>query len=271
MLGVLILVLLISGSAQAQDAAALRARHAALQQQLANNPFGRPLHVESSASGGMHKGDIYAVVEQPYGVVAPALARPDGWCQILTLQVNIKRCIVDRSSQALAAFVTRKPRDTIESAHRVDFRYEPTTKSGDYLGVALSASSGPLGTRDYQIVLEAAPLDARRTLMHMSYAYTLGLPARMAMNSYLAGSGRDKRGFSVDGGERGVVERSAMRYYLAIEAYLESLGAPPEQRLEVRLRDWYEAITRYPQLHEAIGVEEYVEMKRREARPAASG
>jgi hypothetical protein len=271
MLGVLVLVLLISGSAQAQDAAALRSRHAALKEQLADSPFGRPLHVESSATDGAHKGHIYAVVEQPYGVVAPALTRPEGWCQILMLQVNIKRCSVDRSSEALAAFVTRKPRDGIESAHRIDFRYEPTTKTGDYLGVALSASAGPLGTRDYQIMLEATPLDSQRTFIHMSYAYTLGLVARTAMNSYLAGAGRNKRGFSVDGGERGVVERSAMRYYLAVEAYLESLDAPPERRLEARLRNWYEAITRYPQLHEAIGREEYVEMKRREARPPAPG
>ena len=43
--------------------------------------------------------------------------------------------------------------------------------------------------------------------------------ARLAMDAYLAGAGRDKRGFSVDGGDaRGVVERSAMRYYLATEA-----------------------------------------------------
>jgi hypothetical protein len=271
MLGVLILVLMVAGSAQAQDAAALRARHAALKDELANNAFGRPLHVESSAAGGAHKGDVYAVVEQPYQVVAPALARPEGWCQILTLQVNIKRCSVDQGSQALAAFVTRKPRDPIESAHRVDFRYEPTTKSNDYLGVTLSASSGPLGTRDYQIVLEAAPLDARRTFMHLSYAYTLGWVGRMAMNSYLAGAGSDKRGFSVDGGERGVVERSAMRYYLAVEAYLGSLGAPPEQRLETRLRSWYAAITRYPQLHEAVSAAEYVQMKRTEAHPASPG
>jgi hypothetical protein len=270
MLRALILLLVIAGSAQAQDAAALRARHAALREQLANNRFGRPLHVESSASGGAHKGQIYAVIEQPYHVVVPALARPEGWCQILTLQVNIKRCSVDQSGQALAAFITRKPRDAIDSAYRVDFRYEPTTKRGIYLRVTLNAPSGPIGTRDYQIVLEAAPLDSRRTFMHMSYAYTLGSVARMAMKSYLAGAGRDKRGFSVDGGERGVVERSAMRYYLAVEAYLESLGAPAEQRLEARLRNWYAAIARYPQLHEAVGAEEYVDMKHREARPAPS-
>ena len=99
----------------------------------------------------------------------------------------------------------------------------------------------------------------------MSYAYTLGTMARFAMDAYLAGPGRDKRGFSVDGGERGVVERTTMRYFLAVEAYLASLGAPPPQRLEARLRSWYGAISRYPQLRENVGADEYVEMKRREA------
>jgi len=260
-LRVLLCAALVTGTAQAQDAGALRARHAALHQQLANNPFGRALHVESSTSGSAHKGDIYAVIEQPYRAVAPALARPEHWCDILTLQINIKRCNAskDGGGETLAAFITRKPRDPVDGAHRVDFRYELATASADYLKVALNARSGPVGTRDYDIRLEAAPLDARRTFIHMSYAYTLGSMARLAMDAYLAGAGRDKRGFSVDGGERGVVERSAMRYYLAVEAYLES------QQLDTRLRHWYAATARYPQLREAVGLDEYIQMKRREA------
>ena len=262
-----LLILFLCGTVQAQDADAMRARHASLHQQLANNPFGRPLHIESSASGGAHKGDVYAVIEHPYDVVAAALARPAHWCDILTLQVNIKRCSA-AGGDALTAFITRKPRDSVDSAQRVDFRYQPAVASADYLRVALSAPAGPVGTRDYKIVLEATPLDARRTFIRMSYAYTLGWTARLAMDAYLAGTGRDKRGFSVEGGERGVIERSAMRHYLAIEAYLASLAAPAERRLETRLRNWYSAISRYPQLHEPVGPDEYVEMKRREAGPA---
>jgi hypothetical protein len=253
----------ICNPAQAQDAGALRKRHADLQAQLADNPFGRPLHVESTVSGSAHQGEIYAVIEQPFDVVAKALARPEHWCQILALQVNIKRC--SASDGALSAMVTRKPRDSLDSAHRVDFRYQLAAASNDYLHVGLSAPEGPLGTRDYEMRLEAAPLDSRRSFIHMSYAYTLGLVARRAMDAYLAGAGRDKRGFSVEGGERGVVERSAMRYYLAIEAFLDSLAAPPGERLEKRLRSWYAAISRYPQLREQVGADEYVEMKRREA------
>jgi hypothetical protein len=263
----------LSAAAQAQDAGALRARHAALQEQLAKSPFGRSLHVESIVAGSTHKGEIYAVIEHPYGVVAPALARPADWCDIMTLQVNIKRC--SAAAEGLAAHITRKPRDAVENAHRVEFRFHSARKSADYFGVALTAPSGPVGTRDYEIRLEAAPLDARRTFMHMSYTYALGSMARFAMDAYLAGAGRDKYGFSVierlpDGrpvyvnGVRGVVERSAMRYYLAVEAHLDSLAAPPAQRLEARLRDWYTETTRYPQLREPVSQDEYVEMKRRE-------
>jgi hypothetical protein len=255
----LLCLALIPAAAHAQDAAALRARHAALKAQLASNSFGRPVHVESSINGGAHKGEIYAVIEKPYGVVAPALSLPANWCDILTLQVNVKRC--KASEDALSASITRKARDSADGAHKVEFRFGVPKSAADYLHVELSAPTGPVGTRDYSIMLEAAPLDAKRTFIHLSYAYTLGTMARLAMDAYLAGAGRDKRGFSVEGGDpRGVVERSAMRYYLATEAYLQS-----PQDLDARLRHWYAATAGYPQLRERVGADEYVEMKRREA------
>jgi hypothetical protein len=239
-----------------------------------DHPFGKALRVESSAEGGRHQGEIRAVVEQPHSVVAPALARSAHWCEILTLQVNIKRCT--SNGESLTAFITRKPRDPVDSAHRIDFRFQVSATNADSLQVALSAPSGPVGTRDYEIRLEAVPLDARRTSIRMTYAYTLGIMARLAMEAYLSGAGREKVGFSVverlpDGrpvyvdGVRGVVERSAMRYYLAIAATVAALSIPPAQRLDARARSWYAAITRYPQLREQVGADEYVEMKRREA------
>jgi hypothetical protein len=267
--------LLLAAGAVAQDAGALRARHAALSAQLADNPFGRPLHVESTSEDGAHKGEVYAVIARPYRELAAALSRPAHWCDILALQVNIKGC--EAAAPTVTAFITRKPLEPLESAYRVEFRYAAAAGGGgDYLHVALTAASGPVGTRDYEIRLEAAPLDAARTFLRMSYAYRLGFMARIAMDAYLAGSGRDKVGFSVvdrapDGtpvhvdGIRGVIERSAMRYYLGIEAFLDSLAAPPPQRLEARLRGWYAAIARYPQLAEPVGREEYLEMKRAQA------
>jgi hypothetical protein len=200
---------------------------------------------------------VYAVIDQPYAVVAAGLGRAPSWCAILTLQVNIKGC--QATSAGLAAYVTRRARDSVEDAHRIEFRFEPAARRADYLRVALRADEGPVGTRDYEIVLQAAPLDARRSFLHMTYAYKLGWMARLAMDAYLAGPGRDKRGFSVDGGPRGIVERNAMRYFLAVDAFL---GA---RELEARLRRWYTQTARYPQLREEVSLEQYVEMKRRQA------
>ncbi|HEX6721352.1 MAG TPA: hypothetical protein VF107_07265, partial [Burkholderiaceae bacterium] len=59
---------------------------------------------------------------------------------------------------------------------------------------------------------------------------------------------------------------NAMRYYLAVVAYVESLAAPPPQRLDKRLRDWFDATERHAlQLHE-LDREQYLAMKRNETR-----
>jgi hypothetical protein len=101
------------------------------------------------------------------------------------------------------------------------------------------------------------------------------LVGQLAMRAYLSTIGRDKVGFTVVGresdnqprligGMRGLVERNTMRYYLAIEAYLGALSAPPTARVEKRLRDWFAATEAYPrQLHE-IEQNEYLAMKRKE-------
>ncbi len=127
------------------------------------------------------------------------------------------------------------------------------------------------------------PLDARRSFLHLSYAYAYGMTARLAMQGYLGTVGRNKVGFSVTGhtadgrpvyiaGTRGVIERNTMRYYLAIEAYLGALSAPAAQQAEKRLNAWFDSVERYPaQLHE-MERGEYLDMKHGEiARQQAQG
>jgi hypothetical protein len=263
---------------QGQDAQGLRARHAALRAQLADNPFGRPLYVESSENAGEHKGAIYAVIEEPFKRVGPALRRAVQWCDVLILQANVKNCEAasNGGGETLSLFVARKPADPPERAYRVDFSYDLQAADADYLHVALNAPEGPLGTTDYRIRLEAAPLDQNRAFLHLAYSYSLRSAARMGMNMYLGTSGRDKVGFSVVGrtpegrpvqvgGVRGVVERNTMRYYLAVEAYLGTLDAPAAERMDKRLRAFHGGLERYPlQLHE-LELAEYLGIKRRDA------
>jgi hypothetical protein len=268
-------MLLSIAAAQAQDAQALRGRHAALRAELAENPFGQPLHVESSESAGQHKGAVYAVLEQPFKRVDRALERGAQWCEVLILQPNVKHCEAADRGEMLTLFVGRKAADSLEQAYRADFGFTVRASGADYLHIALEAPEGPLGTTDYRIRLEATPLDANRTFVHLAYSYTMRSAARMGMSLYLATSGRDKVGFSVVdrtangkpvyiGGVRGVVERNTMRYYLALEAYLGTLEAPAPGRVEKRLRAFHAGLERYPrQLHEHE-LAEYLEIKRRD-------
>jgi len=273
--GVALCAALLAGPVQAQDAETLRARHAALREQLAGNPFGRPLHLESREGSGVHAGEVYATLDKPYGTVAPALQAIEQWCGILILPANVKRCQASR--EEISLYVARKPQDPLEDAYRVDFRYSVAAASVDYMRVELGAASGPFGTTNYRISVELAPLDERRAFLHMAYSYTLGVMARLAMQGYFATAGRDKVGFSIveqlpDGrpvyvdGVRGALERTTMRYYLAIEAHLGSLDTPPSERLEARLRAWYAGIERHPrQLREELRRDEYLRLKRAEA------
>jgi hypothetical protein len=272
-----LMLLALAIPVQAQDAHALRARHAALRAELADNPFGRSLYVESSENSGEHKGAIYAVIEQPFKQVGPALRRAAQWCDVLIVQANVKNCEASNAgAETLSIFVARKPADLPDRAYRVDFSYDVPGAGADYLHVALDSPRGPFGTTDYRIRLEAAPLDRNRTFLHLAYSYTLRGASRMGMSMYLASKGRDKVGFSVVdrtpegrpvyvGGVRGVVERNTMRYYLALEAYLGTLDASAAERMEKRLRAFHAGLERYPLQLRELELAEYLEIKRRDA------
>jgi hypothetical protein len=141
----------------------------------------------------------------------------------------------------------------------------------------MDAGEGPYDTRDYRLTAEAIPLDAGRTFLHMGYGFSYGGASDLAMSLYLGTVGRDKVGFTrvaakrgqeegFVGGMRGVAERNTMRYYLAIDAYLDSIAAPAPQQLEKRLQAWFDATEKYPRQLREVDREAYLRMKRDEVR-----
>ena len=271
--------LALAGAARAQDApapapgaAALHARFDSLQDKLAHNAYGRPLVLQSTQSSDRLEGEVYARVDQPYAVVQAGLQGTDNWCGILILHLNVKMCHALPAGLDMA--LGRKYDQPVDDAYKLHFDYRSVASGPDYLRAELTSGDGPLGTKDYRIAVEAAPLDANHTMLHMSYAYGFGFTARVAMNAYLSTAGSEKVGFSVDGkdgdgkpkyvgGVRGLVERNTMRYYLAIDDYV---SAPAPAQLEQRLNAWFDATERYPrQLHE-VEKNDYLVMKREEAR-----
>lgn len=261
----------------AQEAPALLARHAALREQLDASPFNRPLVLESTQVGDTLRGEVHAVIQQPFAALSHALQGVDHWCDILILHLNVKRCQVmtTPSGPVISMAVGRKHEQPAQDAYPVELAYRVSGHSADFLEIRLDAAQGPLGTSDYRILVQAVPLDARHSFLRLSYSYEYGLMAKMAMRAYLATLGRGKVGFSVVGRRadgspvhvsdvRGAVERNTMRYYLAIEAYLGACQAPAAEQPLRRMQSWFDAVERYPrQLHE-LSRDEYLTMKRRE-------
>jgi hypothetical protein len=256
----------------------LRAKYGQLQEQLRNNNFHRALHIDSSQEGDTLKGDVYAVLDHPFSELSAALSDPPDWCRILILPFNTKYCHAVASGGAanLLVRIGRKSDQPVQDAYRLNFALQPVTATPDYFESRLNAKDGPLGTSDYRIVVSAVPLGTGRSFMHLSYSYGYGMAGRVAMQMYLATAGANKVGFTVTGrdgngqpiyigGVRGALERNVMRYYLAIDAHLASLSAPPDRQLEKRIETWFDASERYGrQLHE-MDRATYIAMKRVES------
>ena len=274
---------LLARSAGALGPTALQGRHAALAPELASNAFGGPLVLKSEQASRRVDGEVYAILDHPFPKVAAALSDPGQWCEILILHLNTKYCrrVQEQAGTTLDVRIGKKDPQSLESASRLAFSWRPPVVKPDYVAATLESGDGPYDTRDYRLLAEAVPLDAHRTFLHMGYALSHGLASELAIKVYLGTTGRDKVGFTrLDasrsdddayvGGMRGVVERNTMRYYLAIDAYLDSLVAPPPQQLERRLQAWFEATEKYPrQLHE-VERDAYLRMKRGEVERQAA-
>jgi hypothetical protein len=263
--------------AGSEAADALRQRYLALTEQLEQSPIQRGLYLESSETSRSARGDVYAVVDHGFGAVRDTFARPEGWCEALVLHLNVKFCqaVTRNDRPMLSVAIGKKTEQPLDDAHRVRFTFEVPALGTDYTQIVLRSRKGPLGTRDYHISLESIALDDGRSFLHVRYAYAYGVMARLAMRIYLSKSGSAKVGFTMIegskersqhlvGGMRGALERNTMRYFLAIDAHLGSLAAPPGERFEDSLERWFTASERYAlQLHE-VDHDSYITMKRRE-------
>lgn len=260
------------------DRAQLLQHYQQMRQQSAPNPYDEPLFIRSDERGERLGADIYAVLPQSYAEVRAALAQADQWCRFLVLNQNVKACTwrPGARGEELSLFVGRKFYQEPQDAFQVVGRFEVMNAGDRFLRVSVNAGEGPFGTENYHISVQATPLE-QGTLVHLGWGYEDSWRSRMATSTYLATLGRDKVGFSVVGkgpggqpqfvqGVRGIIERNAMRYYLALRAYLQTDDLPEARRPEASMVSWFRMVERYPrQLHE-LSREEYLDNKRREWR-----
>jgi hypothetical protein len=258
-------------------AAQLQSAYIAMAGEMATSPFKRPLLMQSQQAQDGLVGDIYAVVEHPMQTVRTELSVAGNWCNIMLLHSNTKYCRaqLDSKPPRLAVYIgTKEPQELARSA-RAGFSFQVVSSTPEYLEVALAAPSGPMGTSNYLIRLQAVPIAGGKTFLHFTYSYTVNALGRMAMSAYLLTGGLGKVGFTVVGnpaaapsqyidGVLALLERNTMRYFLAIDTYLLFANESPETQLDKRLRTWYAAVEQYPiQLHE-MDLQTYLAMKRAE-------
>ena len=174
----------------------------------------------------------------------------------------------------LTLYLGRKTYLSPQAASPQSYHLAVQTGEPGFLSVALTAPEGLFGTTAHRFQLEAAGVEGR-TVITLRSSYVPSVVTRLMTAIYLATLGRNKVGFSQEDGVpttppryvkgfRALVERSAMRYYLAFETYLDMRSVPAADRFEACINAVYDSMERYPaQLHD-MEKAEYLDAKRRE-------
>lgn len=254
----------------------LLAGYRAIADRLSSNPYGLPIHVQSEERDDLLSAEVYGVLDYPFPLLREAIRRPAAWCEFAPLTLNVKSCVhwATGDQELIRFYVGRKFYEPPEDTYPIDYRFRRETVEEDYLSLSLVADRGPLGGSDFVIDVEALPVEAG-TLVRIRSSYRPSFFSRVTLAVYLATLGRNKLGFSLLGsdasgepiyvkGVRGVVERNAVRYYLALTAFLTTRHLPAAARFEARIIHWFDETEKFrPQLHE-MGRDKYLGAKRRE-------
>ncbi len=244
---------------------------------LERNSFGFPLFMNSFERDNRVHVDVYGIFDHPFSSVLNMLKVPANWCDIVSLHPNVKACTYRElpSAWLLTFYIGRKVYQPPEDARQVIYHYQNVEQRQGYLDIVLSAGAGPLGTKDHRMRFEAMPLDGGRTFVHVSYEYSDSVALRLAEKIYFATLGRGRVGFTVTGTDRygnpiytggpsGALERSAVRYYLAIQSFMNTLRYPEESRFSMRISEWYDLTGRYRKQLFDLDKKDYITFKTKE-------
>jgi hypothetical protein len=244
---------------------------------LERNSFGLPLFLESFERDDKVHVDAYGIFDYTFSSVVNVLKVPANWCDIVSLHPNVKACTYRELPGAwlLTFYIGRRFYQPPEDALQVIYHYRNVDQQQRYLDIILSADAGPFGTKDHRMRFEALPLDGGRTFVHVSYAYSDSVALRLAGKVYFATLGRGKAGFTVTGtdrngnpiyigGPRGAIERNVVRYYFAIQSFMNTLRCAEESRLSMRAIKWYDLTIRYRKQLFDLDKKDYLTFKTKE-------
>lgn len=248
-----------------------------IEDDLLENNYDIPVYLESTIIKNTMRGEVFGILYHSFETVSDALKSLANWCEIMPQHLNIKACTYQHENNKckLTFYSGRKFYQKADEVYHLQYHFNVTSLTPDYFNAFLTAKDGPLDTEDYNITVETIPLTESSTFIHFSYEYKYGFWTHIGMSTYLATLGSNKVGFTIKEldndnnpvyikGIRGIIERNAIRYYFAIQAYLNSLATPIDTRFETRIRDWFDMTEKYhKQLYE-MDKNDYLKYKRME-------
>ncbi len=254
-----------------------------MQPRLAHSAFQRELVLDSHETSDRLSGDIYAAIDASLASLELVNRNPQRWCEILLLLSNTKNCVVENQYETphLQMRMGTKGPQELASTTPMRFRFQTSAPKAPVLETQLSASTGPMGTKDGILRVYAIALGEKKSFVHLHYSYRSSLAGRLATGVYLQTLGRGKVGFTKEpsaseepnrpadahwvGGVRGIIERNTMRYFMDLSCALQFAGTDaPAQRFAQMAPYWYDETERYPQQLHDMPRTDYLEMKRAE-------
>jgi hypothetical protein len=254
----------------------LSALYPELQEAARRGPFGLPLQVHSEERETRVSAEIHGIIDHPFRALATTFTEPGGWCDFLVLNPNIKTCTFRQEAREtlLTLYIGSRSYRAPESATEQVYRFLVRARQSDYAAISLTAPQGMLGTTAHRFEFEAGSV-AGKTVVGLSSSFEPSMLSRILTGIYLGTVGRNMIGFSREAteagvpagyvrGVKGMIERNVMRYYLALNAFLDTSDLPAGRRFEARASLAYDLMDLYPAQLRQMDKAEYLDIKTRE-------
>lgn len=235
-----------------------------------------PVHLQTAVQNSQVSVSLVGRIAYPFDEVAAVLSDPLAYCEFLPLLFNVKSCVVtERASiDKIRYYVAGKNYTPPLTSYRLNTTYQVVQRRPNLLHVLMQADRDGLGASTYRVDLMITPR-GKETLISVESLYAPGRLTRAATHTYVNLFARNKPGFTlVKSGKKGtqqyitgfpaIIERSVVRSYLALSAYLGTKNVTDGGRLDAQLQRMYSLNQPYrTQLYE-MERDEYLAIKRRE-------
>jgi len=211
-----------------------------------------------------------------FSEVADVLARPASYCDFLPLLFNVKSCVITEFSPVtrIKFYVAGKHYASPLASYRIQSVFSLVERTDKKIRIRLDSNDNSSGKNGYNVDLVAIPMNSE-TLLYLKSRYAPGRVTRMATYTYIKVFAHNKPGFTeiIEPGTHAkklitgfpaVIERSTVRAYFALKAYLLNIKVPKSGRYDACLKTWYDLNAPYKKQLYELGRDQYLEIKRRE-------